>query len=70
MGIGSSKRNNNRVNKADIRHVTLIPESASDVLYNSIVKIILNNGLQGTGFFMKITIKGKQINCLLIAIML
>ena len=65
MGIGSSKRNNNRVNKADIRHVTLIPESASDVLYNSIVKIILNNGLQGTGFFMKITIKGKQINCLL-----
>jgi len=65
MGIGNSKRNNNRVNEADTRHATLIPESASDVLYNSIVKIILNNGLQGTGFFMKITIEGKQINCLL-----
>ena len=64
MGFGNSKNENNRVNEADTKHATLIPESASDILYNSIVKIIMKNGLQGTGFFMKIKIKEEQKNCL------
>ena len=62
MGFGNSTNKNNRVNESDTKHASLIPESACDVLYNSIVKIVMNDGLQGTGFFMKIKIKGKEIN--------
>ena len=62
MGFPISTNKNNRVNQSDTKHASLIPESACDVLYNSIVKIVMNDGLQGTGFFMKIKIKGKEIN--------
>ena len=62
MGFGNSTNKNNRVKESDTKHASLIPESACDVLYNSIVKIVMNDGLQGTGFFMKIKIKGKEIN--------
>ena len=64
MGACYSESKNSRVNEADTKHASLIPESASDALYNSIVKIVMGNNLQGTGFFMKINIKGKQVNCL------
>ena len=64
MGVSNSKSKNSRVNEADTKHASLIPESASDTLYNSIVKIVMSNNLQGTGFFMKINIKDKQVNCL------
>lgn len=64
MGVSNSKSKNSRVNEADTKHASLIPESASDALYNSIVKIVMSNNLQGTGFFMKINIKDKQVNCL------
>ena len=64
MGLSNSKNENNIVDEADTKHAALIPESASDVLYNSIVKIKMNNGLQGTGFFMKIKIKEKKLNIL------
>ena len=64
MGAGSPNKEDDRVNEADTKHATFIPESASDVIYNSIVKIIMGNGIQGPGFFMKIKIKGKQLKCL------
>ena len=41
-----------------------IPENISDKLYNSIVNIKLNNGLNATGFFMKIKTKEKEMKCL------
>ena len=41
-----------------------IPEDIIDKLYNSIVNIKLNNGLNATGFFMKIKIKEKEMKCL------
>ena len=63
MGFGHSKEND-RVNEYDTKHAAYIPEDESDTLYNSIVKIILND-THGTGFLMKINIKEKTINCLL-----
>ena len=42
-----------RVNEIDTKHAPYIPESATDTLYNSIVRIEKKN-LIGTGFFMKI----------------
>ena len=47
---------NERVNENDTNHATHISESASDKLYNSIVRIEKENVI-GTGFFMKIRIK-------------
>ena len=44
-----------RVNEIDTKHAPYIPESATDTLYNSIVRIEKKN-LIGTGFFMKIII--------------
>ena len=45
-----------RINEVDTIHAPHISESASDKLYNSIVRIEINNS-RGTGFFMKINIK-------------
>ena len=64
MGTGNSKNNNNRINESDTKHGSLIPENASDILYNSIVKIIMSNNIQGTGFFIKIKANKKEIKCL------
>ena len=49
---------NNKINENDTKHATSIPESISDKLYNSIVRIEKSN-IKGTGFFIKILIKGK-----------
>ena len=46
------------VNESDTKYSTHIPESASDVLYNSIVRIEFGS-IIGTGFFVKIKIKEK-----------
>ena len=51
-------------NECDTDHAKGIPEEISDKLYNSIVKIKLNNGLNATGFFMKIKIKEKEMKYL------
>ena len=65
-------KNNNNIykvetkikNECDTDHAKGIPEKIIDKLYNSIVKIKLNNGLNATGFFMKIKIKEKEMKCL------
>ena len=60
MGTSSNKK---LVNEVDTDHGAQIPESASDKLYNSIVRIEIpvEEGIaKGTGFFMKSKIKGKQ----------
>ena len=49
---------NNRINENDTKHATSIPESVSDKLYNSIVRIEKANE-KGTGFFIKILIRNK-----------
>ena len=41
-----------------------IPESASDVIYNSLVRIEIDNCI-GTGFFIIFNIKQKIIRCML-----
>ena len=65
MGFGFCKIPEiDRINESNTDHAAFISESASDFLYNSIVKINMKNGLEGTGFFMKIKINEKQINCL------
>jgi V8-like Glu-specific endopeptidase len=56
---------NERINQNDTQHAPFIPESKTDKLFNSIVKIKMRNGEQGTGFFMKIKIKLNQVNFLL-----
>ena len=44
-------------------HASPIPESASDKIYNSIVKIKIKGGF-GTGFLMKIKIKNEELRFL------
>ena len=56
---------NEKINECDTKHAPLITESSSEILYNSIVRINISNKLEGTGFFIKFKIKGKQIKCLL-----
>jgi len=60
MGNENNQTNisNNRINENDTKHATSIPESVSDKLYNSIVRIEKANE-KGTGFFIKILIKNK-----------
>ena len=50
--------------KCDIKNTDSIPEKISDRIYNSIVKIKLNNGINGTGFFMKMKLNNKIMKCL------
>ena len=50
--------------EVDTKHATAIPRSVSDKMYNSIVRINMNNS-QGTGFFMKATIRGIRYKYLL-----
>lgn len=50
---------NNRINANDTKHAIYIPESASDKLYNSIVRIETGNST-GTGFFIKILLNKKN----------
>jgi len=60
MGTSSNKK---LVNEVDTDHGAQILESASDKLYNSIVRIEIEaeeGNMKGTGFFMKSKIKGKQ----------
>ena len=49
---------NKRINENDTKHATHIPESVSDKLYDSIVRIEKENEI-GTGFFIKIIINGN-----------
>ena len=58
MGVGKSRIENKYTGHPGI------PKKVSDKLYNSIVKITINNN-SGTGFLMKIKINSKQINFLL-----
>ena len=53
------------INQICTGHASPIPESASDKIYNSIVKIILKNGHFATGFLMKLTIKNNQLKYLI-----
>ena len=65
-GIGSIIfEENKRIKETCTNLANLIPESASDILYNSIVKIRINKILFGTGFFMKIKTNEKLKNYLL-----
>ena len=69
MGVGEIESNifeeNKRIDETCTNHANLIPESASDIIYNSIVKIRINKTLFGTGFFMKIKTNEKLKNFLL-----
>ena len=69
MGVGGIESNifeeNKRIDETCTNHANLIPESASDIIYNSIVKIRINKTLFGTGFFMKIKTNEKLKNFLL-----
>ena len=56
--------NENTIKEVDTLHAKIIPESVSDRIYNSIVRIEIENST-GTGFFVKLNIKNKIINCLL-----
>ncbi len=49
-------------NEYDIKNV--IPKRFSDKIYNSIVKIKLNNGMNAIGFFMKMKVKNKTMTFL------
>ena len=58
---------NIKYDEVDTLHASGIPESASDKLYNSIVRIEINENNKnkyGTGFFMKVNIKGNKYNFL------
>ena len=54
----NNNHQNNIINENDTNHAIYIPESISDKLYNSIVRIQKENEI-GTGFFIKIFIKEK-----------
>ena len=54
-----------RIDESKTNHANLIPESASDILYNSIVKLVIRNQIHGTGFFMKINVGQKEKHFLL-----
>ena len=56
--------NENTIKEVDTLHAKIIPESVSDRIYNSIVRIEIEKST-GTGFFAKLNIKNKIINCLL-----
>ena len=45
-------------------HSDSIPKSISEKIYNTIVKIKLNNGTNATGFFMKMKVNNKIMKCL------
>ena len=58
------KIQNNRENESDTKQKSFIPESCSDVLYNSIVRIeIKEEKIIGTGFFLKIKNMIYLITC-------
>ena len=52
-------KKNNYYYESDTKHAQIIPQTAIDVLYNSIVRIENNNRI-GTGFFLKLNIKKKM----------
>ena len=47
-----------RINETDTKHANTIPESSSELIFNSITRIEYGDKI-GTGFFMKIVIKDK-----------
>ena len=62
--MGECNSSNSIINEVDTKHACYIPESASDILYNSIVKIEINEK-KGTGFFMKAYVKGNKMDLFL-----
>ena len=60
----SSKKSLDKKDESDTDHAAIIPESVSDKIYNSIVRIHIGN-IVGTGFFIKLKIKNENINCLI-----
>ena len=62
--MGECNSSNSRINEVDTKHACYIPESASDILYNSIVKIEINEK-KATGFFMKAYVKGNKMDLFL-----
>ena len=62
--MGCSKVN--AKNESDTKHAPFIPESSSDKLYNSIVRIEINDiNIKGTGFFLKMNINDNNIHFLI-----
>ena len=59
-----SSNENIKRKEANTKHASYIPESSSDILYNSIVKIQIDEKF-GTGFLMKAQINTIQMNLLL-----
>ena len=57
--------NSGIIDEKDTEHAIFIPESSSEILYNSIVKIVITEINVATGFFMKVTINKKQYHFLL-----
>ena len=57
-GQPSKSKIENKVNESDTKHAVHISETASDKLYNAIVRIDKESKV-GTGFFMKAFIKNK-----------
>ena len=57
--MGNDNNSDNIIKEADTDHAIHISESASDQLYNTIVRIEKGNS-SGTGFFMKVNILGKN----------
>ena len=56
---------NKGFDEKDTEHAFFIPESSSEKLFNSIVKITINDNSIATGFFMKTKINQKQYHFLL-----
>ena len=46
------------INEVDTNHAVYIPESKTNKIFNSITKIIMEDGT-GTGFFMKLKLENK-----------
>lgn len=56
---------NQRIDEYDMKHASFIPESSTEILFNSIVKISLDENKISTGFFMKTNINKKLHHFLL-----
>ena len=64
MGSICDSKNDSEKKECNTNHANTIPESVSDKIYNSIVKIKLDSKLIATGFFMKINKNDKEMKCL------
>ena len=63
--MGAEDSLNYRIEEVNTNHASNIPESFSDKIYNSIVRIEDSNKNTATGFFMKANINNHLTNLLL-----